>query len=85
MNRYYEKFIERFAMFIILLAGIAVMGFFMVDGRNTSSQNNGYVRVINCIISVPATERTSVDIDNCYASVENDIGIKLQRYNEAKK
>ena len=80
-----NRFFERFSLFIILLAGIVLVGYFIVDSRNTTNQNNGYARTINCILSVPATTRTKADIDNCYTQVENDLGIKLQRHNSLDK
>lgn len=81
MQNHYENFIQRFALFIILFAAITLIGYFIIDGRATDNQNNGYVRVINCIISVPANTRTKDDINNCYVEVETDLGIKLERYN----
>lgn len=84
-KKHADKFFERFSLFIILLAGITLIGYFIVDSRNTTNQSNGYVRTINCILSVPATTRTKTDIDNCYTQVEQDLGIKLQRYNSLDK
>lgn len=81
INNLYEVIISRLAPYVILSAGVLLIFLVLFEGRTTNRQNNGYVRVINCIISVPATVRTQEDIDHCYEVVETDLHIKLQRYN----
>lgn len=82
MNKWYEKFISKIAPFVIFFAGIIIILLVVTDIRGTSRQNNGYVRVINCIVEVPATVRTEDDIDHCYEVVEKDLGITLKRYSQ---
>lgn len=85
MNAIIEKVILKIALPVIALAAGVLIMFFLLDTRDTSKQNNGYVRVINCVISVPATVRTQQNIENCYEAVEKDLNITLQRYDTEAK
>lgn len=82
MSSWYEKAISKIAPFVIFFAGIIIILLVVTDIRGTSRQNNGYVRVINCIVEIPATVRTEEDIDRCYEVVEKDLGITLKRYSQ---
>lgn len=59
----------------------------MNTNHSTGVQNNGYIRVTNCILSSPLVNGTRPEslIDGCYTRVEHDLNIKLQRYNFADK
>lgn len=75
-----DKIMSKVALPIIALAGLLLVTFIVIDARSTTTENNGYIRVINCVISIPATVRTQDDIETCYDTVEKELGIKLQRY-----
>lgn len=77
----FERVINKIAPVVLVAAGLVLIAFFVIQSGATNTENNGYVRVINCIISIPATKRTQTDINNCYADVEKELGIHLQRYN----
>lgn len=75
-----DRVMSKVALPIIVLAAILLVTVLILSTKTQTSQNNGYIRVINCIISIPATERTQGDIESCYVQVEKQVGIKLQRY-----
>lgn len=69
-----------FGLIILSLVGIYTK---MNTNHSTGVQNNGYIRVTNCILSSPlqnGTRPVSL-INECYTRVEHDLGIKLTRYN----
>ena len=78
-----DKIMSKVALPIIALAGLLLVTFIVIDARGTTTENNGYIRVINCVISIPATVRTQDDIETCYNKVEKELGIKLQRYDSS--
>lgn len=78
-----DKIIPRIAVPLIITAAVLLIVFMISDSRNTSTQNNAYIRVINCIVSYNATERRQEDIESCYRTVEYDLDIKLQRYDSS--
>jgi hypothetical protein len=75
-----EKIYSKIALPIIGVAGILLILVFVLATKGQSKENNGYIRVINCIISIPATTRAQEDIETCYSTVEKQVGVKLQRY-----
>ncbi len=75
-----DRIMNKVALPIIVVAGLLVVVALVLDTRGATTENNGYIRVINCVISIPATVRTQKDIEKCYETVESDLGIKLQRY-----
>lgn len=75
-----EKFITKLALPLIGLAAILLIFIMVSSARARAIENNGYIRVINCIISIPATTRTQNDIETCYEIVEKQVDVKLQRY-----
>lgn len=68
------------AAFVVIAFGMVVL--FMAASKNSSDakENTAYVRVINCIISKNANQRTQTDIEKCYSVIERDFGLKLVRY-----
>ena len=82
MQGKYESFLNRFGIIILIVAGLTFFGFFLLKSNNTTQENNGYLRVINCVSTVPGSQRTANDIEKCYQSVENDLNVTLQRYNK---
>lgn len=75
-----DKIVGRLALPLIALAAILLILAEVSTAKNTTTDNNGYIRVINCVMSTPSTIRTQEDIEKCYKTVEKDLGIKLQRY-----
>lgn len=75
-----DKFVGKVALPIIAIIGILLVAIFFIAIKGSTQENNGYIRVINCVISIPAKTRTQDDIEQCYRTVEKDIGVKLQRY-----
>ena len=95
MNGAVDKIMPKIALPVIIAAGIVLMFFtisslFAINSHDHESneeikENNGYVRVINCIVSYPPMSREQENIENCYRTVENDLGIKLQRYDNSQR
>jgi hypothetical protein len=75
-----DKIISKIALPTIAIAGVLLILLIVISTKGATQENNGYIRVINCVISVPAKTRTQADIESCYTKVEKDLGIKLQRY-----
>lgn len=80
-----DKLIQKLALPIIAVAAVLLIIVMLAGSQDTTKQNNAYIRVINCIVSYPATSRTQSDVEQCYRTVENDLGIKLQRYDSSVK
>lgn len=78
-----DKLMLRIAIPTIASAGILIVVALILGTQNTSSENNAYLRVVNCIVSHNAKERQQVDIEECYVTVENELNIKLQRYDSS--
>lgn len=79
-----DKIIEKIALPVICLAAVVLIVSLIVSSKGTSEENNAYVRVINCIVSYPTDTRTQDDIEKCYVTVEKDLNVKLQRYDNSK-
>jgi hypothetical protein len=75
-----DKVIQKVAIPVIALASGLLIVFYVSSAKETSHENNGYIRVINCIISENITTRTKTDIEQCYQTVEAQTGVHLQRY-----
>lgn len=75
-----DRIIGKLALPIIAIAAVLLILAFVASTKSATNENNAYIRVINCIISIPAKNRTQGDIENCYISVEKDSRVKLQRY-----
>ena len=78
-----DKFFQKLAIPVILAAGVLVFYFMISSDINTGEENNAYVRVINCIISINAVDRKQGDIENCYIAVEKDLNVKLKQYDNS--
>lgn len=76
----FDKIFAKIALPVLVAAGILIIITIALSTEDTSKENNGYIRVINCVVSIPATVRTQTDIEKCYSTVEKDLGIRLQRY-----
>lgn len=83
MNKVLDKVMPKIALPIIAVAGVLLVTTLLLSSKGTSEQNNAYIRVINCIVSYNASERTQVDIENCYLTVEHDLNVKLERYDNS--
>lgn len=77
-----DRVMTAFALPLLVVSGMVLIGMLIVGARNVTDDNNAYIRVINCIVSHNASERTQEDIESCYDTVERDTGIKLQRFDE---
>lgn len=78
-----EKIIQKLALPLIVIAAVFIMLAFVFMTKSKVDENNGYVRVINCIIVLHSehdTQPVANDIENCYVQVEQQMHIKLQRY-----
>lgn len=84
MTKIIDKVIPKIAMPIIILAAILLVFTIVSSSKETSEENNAYIRVINCIVSYPPSGREQNDIEQCYLTVERDLGTKLQRYDNSK-
>lgn len=83
MENTLNKIIPKIAIPVMVVAALLIV-FVVVDGsRKTSEENNAYIRVINCIVSYNASDRTQADIEKCYLTVEHDLDIHLQRYDSS--
>lgn len=75
-----DKIIGKLAIPIIAIAGVLLIIIITLSSQGTDNENNAYIRVINCVVSIPATTRTQSDIESCYLTVENDLNVDLRRY-----
>ncbi len=64
------------AAFIIVFVSVS-------NVQKINNESNAYIRVINCIVSYTATTRKQSDIERCYVSVEKQMNVKLQRYDNS--
>ncbi len=78
-----DHFFQKIALPIIFIASVLVLFMVSSSANNTSAENNAYVRVINCIISINAVDREQGDIETCYQVVEKDLNVKLKRYDNS--
>lgn len=65
---------------VIITGAITVVFFIVSSTENTSKETNSYIRITNCILSIPATTRTQEDIARCYDFVESEQGGDLVRF-----
>lgn len=66
--------------FVIIFIGLGALFIFSSHSRDVNAENNAYIRVIDCIISKNAVNRSQEDIETCYQSVERDTQVHLKRY-----
>ena len=85
MDKTLDKIMLKIAIPIIASAALLLVFMFLAKGQSTTDQNNAYIRVINCIVSHNAGDRTQEDIENCYIEVEGDLNTTLQRYDSSDK
>ncbi len=85
LTRTADNILQKIALPVIAIAGIMLITAFVVSTKNTGEQNNAYIRVINCIVSYPATSRTQDDVEQCYKTVESELGVTLQRYDSSNQ
>lgn len=83
MNKAFDKLMPKIALPIIIAAAVLLIFAMVTSSKSTGEQNNAYIRVINCIVSYNASERTQDDIETCYLTVERDLNVKLQRYDSS--
>lgn len=78
-----DRVLNKIALPLITVAGLLMILAFVVSAKEKNTENNAYIRVINCIVSYPATSRTQQNIEQCYQIVEHQLNIKLQRYDSS--
>lgn len=83
MGKVVDNLFQKIAIPVIVFAGVLILFFTISNNANTSSENNAYVRVINCIISFTPDNRTRAEIEACYVTVENDLNVTLKRYDSS--
>lgn len=66
--------------FGIIIVGMGILFLQITNNRSKANLENAYGLVATCALSVPATERTKADIENCYLRVENKYDIDLERF-----
>lgn len=76
----------KIAPLVLLAAGTLLIFAIANSDNNTTTENNAYIRVSNCVLSIPATDRTQQDIEQCYQEVEEDLSLEseLHRYNNGR-
>ncbi len=80
-----DRVMAKVGLPLIAAAGFLLVIAFVLSIKTTNKENNAYIRVINCIISENAVSRTQSDIEACYSSVEGQLHVKLQRYDNSNK
>lgn len=65
--------------YIVIVLGMIAIFARMTINRSQGSKENAYGIVNTCILSVPATSRTEVNIENCYLRVEKQYNTELER------
>lgn len=80
-----DKVFQTIAPTVIMLAVVLLIIPIVLQSKITSRENNAYIRVINCVLSYTANERTTNDIENCYTTIENQLNTRLQRYDNSNK
>lgn len=78
-----DRVMSKIALPVIAVAAALLVLGIIIDSKGTTNENNAYIRVINCIVSHNASDRTQEDIENCYVTVERDLDIRLQRYDSS--
>jgi len=78
-----DKVMPKVALPIIIFAAILLVVLMLASTNGTNEQNNAYIRVINCIVSYNASERSQDDIEKCCLTVESDLNVELQRYDNS--
>lgn len=82
-----DKIVQKAAIPLIALAGVILILAMISTAQNTNKENNAYIRVINYVVTLHSTHDSmplAADIENCYAQVEQELDIKLKRYDSIK-
>lgn len=66
--------------YVFVIAGMVGIFARMTINRAAASNENAYGLVNTCVLSVPATERTKANIENCYLRVEKKFDTNLERF-----
>lgn len=80
-----DRVMSKIALPVIASAGILLILAIVVSAKNTNTETNAYIRVINCIVSHNANDREQSDIEQCYVTVERQMHTQLQRYDNSSK
>jgi len=71
--------------YLIVLVGIVFALVLIDDARRTTTENNFYTRFQACVLTISPLVRNQQSIDSCYDQVEEQTGIKADRYETQEK
>jgi len=66
--------------YLIVLAGIIFSVIMISQTSQQTKENNFYTRFQACILTIAPSVRTQKSVDSCYDQVEQQTGIKADRY-----
>lgn len=70
---------------LTLLGGFVLLSWFLFNLQQLGQENNSYLRTINCLQSVPVTERDAQYIKSCYDKADAKNGTKVDRFGTEAK
>jgi hypothetical protein len=68
----------------ILVGLLSIVLASQVQNAKVSKDNNTYLRLNACIVSVPPQRRTPEYVKSCYVSADQSNGTSVQRYGDGK-
>jgi hypothetical protein len=71
--------------FALIMFGFAVIFNVLMTNRSLSKENNTYLRLNACIVSVPPQTRTADYVKHCYATAEQQGGRQVDRFGYGKE
>lgn len=66
--------------YIFVSIGVVFALFLIDSSRATTQENNFYTRFQACVLTVAPSVRNEASIDSCYDQVEQQTGVKADRY-----
>jgi hypothetical protein len=69
-----------FLPYVIVMLGFLFAFYLVGSSRQTTRENNFYTRFQACVLTVAPSARTAESINSCYDQVEQQTGIKADRY-----
>lgn len=70
--------------FSLTMAAISALFYVQYTNHKTGMQNNTYLRLNACIVSVPPQRRTPAYVKSCYDTATKDTGVHIDRYGDGK-
>lgn len=68
-----------------MLGGFILLSFFLFNLQQLGQENNAYLRTINCLQSVPVSERDAPYIKTCYDKADAHNGTRIERFGTEAK